>query len=286
MMVPQSAGMKRVLVAVALAACGKDAASTTLSHPLLWKAEKDGVASYFLGTMHMGVDAKQLPALVWDRLAAAKTFAMETDPTDPALQHIGDRADRTTLHQELGDAYWDKLRQRVGPEVAAQLDDKKPMIAAIVLEMEGLPKTPAMEDTLTAEAKREHKPVVFLEPASAQVEVLDRWMDARAVKGMLDHPVKDAALLDAYRAGDEREMLAKADAERALAKAAGYSDAEYDQEMTDLLYARNAAWITPIERLHASGGGFIAVGALHLIGERSVLALLARRGFSVSRVEP
>ena len=285
-MVPQSLRMKRLLVAIALAACGKDAAPTTLSHPLLWKAEKDGVATYLLGTMHVGVDAKRLPKIVWDKLAAAKAFAMETDPTAPELAHLGDRVDRTTLHQELGDAYWAKLEARVGAPTAAQLDSQKALVAAIVLEMQGLPQTTAMEDVLVGEARREHKPVVYLEPAAAQVAVLDRWMDARMVKGMLDHPIHDGDLRDAYVAGDEREMLATAAAERGVAKAAGYSDAEYDQELADLLYGRNAAWITPIERLHASGGGFIAVGALHLLGDKSVLDLLSHRGFTVSRVEP
>lgn len=278
--------MKRLLVAVALAACGKDAAPTTLSHPLLWKAEKDGVATYLLGTMHAGVDAAQLPKVVWDKLGAAKVFAMETDPTAPELAHLGERTDRTTLHQELGDAYWGKLEQRLGAPMAAQLDHQKALVAAVVLELEGLPKGPPMEDVLIAEARREHKPLVYLEPASAQVSVLDKWMDARMLKGMLDHPIHDADLRAAYMAGDEREMLATAAAERGLAKAAGYSDAEYDQELSDLLYERNAAWITPIERLHASGGGFIAVGALHLLGEKSVIDLLSHRGFIVSRVEP
>jgi len=62
--------------------------------------------------------------------------------------------------------------------------------------------------------------------------------------------------------------------------------AEYDREMDDLLYGRNASWIAPIEQLHAAGGGFVAVGALHLLGPRSVLDLLAHRGYRVTRVAP
>ncbi len=52
----------------------------------LWKAEKDGKATYLLGTMHMGIEPEtRLPQVVWDRLDAAKTFAMEADLSDPKL---------------------------------------------------------------------------------------------------------------------------------------------------------------------------------------------------------
>jgi uncharacterized protein len=34
----------------------------------------------------------------------------------------------------------------------------------------------------------------------------------------------------------------------------------------------------------AEGGAFVAVGALHLPGERGILNLLARRGYRISRV--
>ena len=54
--------------------------------------------------------------------------------------------------------------------------------------------------------------------------------------------------------------------------------------MKELLLDRNASWIEPIEKLHARGGGFVAVGAMHLIGKRSVLDLLAQRGFTIKRL--
>jgi uncharacterized protein YbaP (TraB family) len=97
-------------------------------------------------------------------------------------------------------------------------------------------------------------------------------------------PAHARALLDAYVAGDERAMLALTDSERSDALQHGYTAAEYDREMADLLYDRNAAWLPSIEQLHAAGGGFVAVGALHLIGPRSVLDLLAHHGYRVTRL--
>ena len=63
-----------------------------------------------------------------------------------------------------------------------------------------------------------------------------------------------------------------------------YAQAEYDESMEDLLYRRNASWIAAIEKMHATGNAFIAVGALHLMGPRSVLELLAQKGFRIARV--
>jgi uncharacterized protein YbaP (TraB family) len=38
--------------------------------------------------------------------------------------------------------------------------------------------------------------------------------------------------------------------------------------------------------MHAAGGGFVAVGVLHLVGPRSVADLLGRKGYKVTRVAP
>ncbi len=283
--------MKRsTLVAVfaATVACSKP--SPTLSHPLFWSIEKAGNTTYLLGTMHVGVDAQTvLPPSVWHRLDAAPAFAMETDATDPAMTALAKPVEGS-LHADLGDAYWQKLETALTPATAAQLDHARPLITATMLLLKDMPKTEAMDGVLVAAAQREKKPIVYLEPAAKQLALLDKWLDAREIKLLLDRPGETAAnekdMLAAYLDGDAPRMLALAEDERATAKASGYTDAEYDQEMADLLYERNAAWIDPIEQLHARGGGFIAVGALHLIGERSVLDLLAHRGYVVTRLEP
>ena len=41
-----------------------------------------------------------------------------------------------------------------------------------------------------------------------------------------------------------------------------------------------------IEGVHTEGGGFIAVGALHLVGPHSVLDLLGQKGYRVTRLAP
>jgi uncharacterized protein YbaP (TraB family) len=291
--------MKRVVVLVALTAAlggacrrSSEAAPATgpLAHPLLWAAEKDGRTTYLFGTMHTGVDAAtRLPAIVWAKLDAARAFAMETDLDDPTAADAV-RPPPGSLRDALGDAYWRKLETALGADAARAVEHLPPMIPAASLSLRGLPSTPQMDRVLSARAAGEHKPMVFLEPASRQLALLARWIDVKALKMMLDELASGEqharAVLAAYIAGDERTMLALGDEERADALHHGYTPAEYDREMDDLLYGRNASWIAPIEQLHAAGGGFVAVGALHLVGPRSVLDLLAHRGYRVTRVAP
>jgi hypothetical protein len=67
--------------------------------------------------------------------------------------------------------------------------------------------------------------------------------------------------------------------------ASGRTDAEYDEMLDDLLYRRNAAWMAGIEQLHRDHDkALVAVGAMHLLGKRSVLELLAARGYTIARV--
>jgi uncharacterized protein YbaP (TraB family) len=280
------------IVALAVAAVAASCrpasrANVVVEHPLLWSAQKDGTTTYLLGTMHLGFNAeKQLPRWVWDKIRNAKSFAMETDLSDPALMSSGQRRDGTTLRAELGEAYWQKLAAVLGPAAPAALR-MTPAAASALVEAQGMPPTMPMDLLLLGEAESAGTSIVYLEPAVRQLAILDKWVDLRALKAALDDhdQGKNAAhqLLAAYIAGDV-ESLAAAGNDRAGFKKSGRSDAEYDEMMQDLLYRRNASWIDEIEAMHRAGGAVVAVGAMHLIGEGSVLALLQQRGFTIARV--
>jgi uncharacterized protein YbaP (TraB family) len=261
-----------------------------LRRPLLWTAERAGKTTHFLGTMHVGVDAAaQLPAAVWDRLAAAPALAVETDVSDPALTRIGARASGT-LRDDLGPTDWERLEVALTPGVARALSDRTAVVPATLLSVRGLPLTAPMDSVLVTRAKGRGQRIVYLETAASQIALLEKHLDVRALRMMLaDLPrVERQAreMLAAYVSGDEQRILALAADQRRDALAFGYTAPEVDGMLDDLLYARNAAWLAAIEQLHASGGALVAVGALHLVGPRSVLALLAERGYRVARVEP
>jgi uncharacterized protein YbaP (TraB family) len=84
----------------------------------------------------------------------------------------------------------------------------------------------------------------------------------------------------AYLARDLAALTRISEEERGDADARRMTDAL----MQRLLYDRNVRMAQRADALFGGGSAFVAVGALHLYGERGVLAELARRGFRVSRV--
>jgi len=268
----------------------RGAASEQLAHPLLWAVEKAGNTTYFLGTMHAGIDAeRRLPALVWNKLHGARVFAMEADLDDPRAAALL-RPTTSSLRDALGDEYWKKLEVAMGPGMARAVEHLPPLVPAAQLSLRGLPPTVAMDKALSARAVGASKPILFLEPATRQLEILTKWMDVKALRLMLDElpegERRARAMLDAYVAGDDQAIVAISEHERESALRHGYTAAEYEQEMSEMLYDRNASWIDALEKLHADGGGFVAVGAMHLVGPRSVLELLTRKGYQVRRLAP
>ncbi len=237
--------------------------------------------------MHVGSIRGPAAAVRVDKLEPAPAFAVEPDITAPAIARIA-AAKSGTLRDELGPAYWKKLELAITPQIAEALVDKSARIPATMIALRGLPPTPPMDSILLARAKNRGKRVVFLEPAARQVAILEKHLNAKALKLMLDELDKVEAqskqMLAAYVAGDEAQLIAITDEQRRDALAHGYTAAEYSESLEDLLYRRNASWIAPIEKLHAAGGAFIAVGAMHLIGPRSVLDLLRQKGFRIARV--
>jgi uncharacterized protein YbaP (TraB family) len=60
--------------------------------------------------------------------------------------------------------------------------------------------------------------------------------------------------------------------------------AAQDALMESVLYGRNPGMAAKSASLVDAGGAFIAVGALHLLGDRGLLAELQKRGYRVTRV--
>jgi hypothetical protein len=289
-----AAGCKKEEKAAPAAEAARDAATSPadsadhLPKPFLWKVEKAGTVNYVFGTMHLGVDAsRSLPPWLWAIFDGAKAFAMEADATDSSLVAAIMRSDGTTLDQELGPDYWAKLEKVVTPQMAAGLKTMKASAAAVFVTLQGLPMTSPMDLVLANRAKEAGRPITYLEDARMQQALVDKWLDARALKAMLDDPeavkAKNIELLGAYRAGDDGKLTALI-SDQTQWKDMGLSQAEALKAMDEMLYARNRAWIAPLEGLFAPGGAFVAVGVGHLVGEQNVLELLAKKGYTITRV--
>ena len=177
----------------------------------------------------------------------------------------------------------------VGPDMAKGLQNMKASTAATLLDVQGMPLTTALDSALLQRAKKGQKGIVFLEAGKKQLDLLDKWMDARAIKASLDDlddtKQKNKELVDAYVAGDDAKAIEMSKDDSDWVKS-GRTHEEFTQMMKELLLDRNASWIDEIEGMGKKGPAFVAVGAMHLLGPGSVVDLLQQRGWKIERVTP
>lgn len=261
-------------------------AEAPLAHPFFYVAKKGDQTAYLLGTMHMGVGIDALPRPVMEAFASAKHLVVEADINNPALMTQVLRTDGKTLVDDLGAEAFAKFEAIVGGQQAMAAKRLKPAMAATLLQMQGLPQTGFMDVALMAKAKSDGKSVIFLEDATSQLALLEKWITPKAMLAMLDNlallKTNNAQLLALYKAGDDAGILALAN-DKSQAESFGISPKEQDAMMGELLLGRNAAWISGIEAAAATGPAFIAVGTLHLLGKGSVNERLQARGWVVER---
>jgi uncharacterized protein len=273
--------------AAAIRDAGPDPAAV-LARPYLWEIEKDGKKSYALGTMHLGVDVeKSMPAWVWTRFDTTKAFVMEVDATDPSLIGAVLRSDGSTLEKELGAEHWAKLEGVLGADMAKRFNNLKASAVCVMITLQGLPMTAPMDLVLAQKAKSGNKEIVYLEQARMQQQLVDKWMNTRALKAMLDDVPRvrknNEELLAAYRSGDDTRLEALL-ADKSQWEDLGLDDKSAAIAMNELLYDRNRAWIAPLEKQMAAGPVFIGVGVAHLVGDNSVLSLLEKQGYKITRL--
>jgi hypothetical protein len=257
---------------------------------LLWRVQRDGgPRSYVFGTIHVD-DPRvlDLPKTVLDAFLTSPVFVPEASLDEANLLAIGFDLilrDGRTLEGIVGTELFEKAVARLaGIGVPRQATDLlKPWAALIMLSAPKSPSGMFLDRKLFLDAKRLGKSIQPLEtldeqlgifknmPESDQVSMLSEAVDQHTeLPQMVEH------LLGAYLSRDLSEL-------QSLSRdyQTGQSDIA-DEMMERIVDKRN---VTMVERLLGTlelGGAFVAIGALHLPGDRGVLQMLRREGFDVT----
>jgi uncharacterized protein YbaP (TraB family) len=129
------------------------------------------------------------------------------------------------------------------------------------------------------------KPIVALETAAEQLDLLDR-LPLRIQQIMLSDALNQSPhfdratdqLIEAWRYGDERALQELIF--RPVAK-----DAEFELFYDSIFFRRNEAMARRLAELARDGKTrFAVLGAGHMLGARGIPSLLCDRGFEVRRV--
>ncbi|WP_296716673.1 TraB/GumN family protein [Erythrobacter sp.] len=275
------------------AAPGTATAATT--GPAMWKVADEDTTIYLFGTVHVLPEGIEwYDATIANALEGADMLVTEV-PMDKASEaqmqqlamQIGVLPQGTTLRSLLTPeqtVVYEAGLAKLGAPPAA-FDPVKPWLAGLTLAIlplmqQGYSPESGVEKVLLS--KVGDKPQGALETAEFQFGIFDGMTTEAQV----------AFLMEAVEGMDEvKPMLDRMVAEwiegDAVELANVMNESLDDPAVAEaLLYSRNANWAEWIDaRLDAPGSVFIAVGAGHLAGDRSVQDYLAEKGISVTRVK-
>ena len=274
---------------------------------LLWRIDKPGLApSTLFGTIHSTDEsALEIAQRAAQSINGAKIVATElggpidtiekANITAATLAKALDR-DHDTFEGAIAPADRPKIETLITglgypAEFAHHL---KPWFLAILT---ALPKCEAERETLNlpevdqflAETARDSGvKVIGLETAEEQLAAIAN-MRPDVATTLLALTARDpglndnlyATMLRLYRESRPAEILAVSDALGGLSES---ERAAQDEFMLALLQGRNATMAERAAPLLASGGAFIAVGALHLAGKSGLVERFRAQGYTVTKV--
>jgi len=268
------------------------------NNTLLWKIRGKGLdkPSYLFGTIHMLCeDDAVLSSNFKKAIRNCDEVYFEVDMDNlfeifGAMSKMKMNGD-TTLRDLLTESDYNKVKTyfetRSSMLPFSMLETFKPMLAASTLEEGSMPceKTTMMEQVIMAEAKESDKKIKGLETMSFQASVLDSIpykLQAEQLVSYIDNAGKEnkedkqlQEMFDAYRQQD----LSK------LESLMIDTDAGMKGFIDIMLYHRNQNWVNKLNDLLPHKALVIAVGAGHLPGEKGLINLLRKQGYSVTPVE-
>ena len=270
-----------------------------LTNSLLWKIEGNGLttSSYLYGTIHLiDSDDFYLPSGTLAAIDATKKMVFEVDMNEMSdmgsmmgLMNKAFMNDNKTL-KDLISAEDYKLVDDHFKELGLplmMLERMKPMFLTVFASgdmdpaglQNGSMKSYEME--FLDMAKSSDKPVAGLETIEFQMSVFDS----------IPYTAQAEMLVETIKTGDSDssefdKMIQMYKDQKINDMVAMISDE--DEQLSDyedvLLNKRNEAWISGMKKMMIEMPTFFAVGAGHLAGERGVIHLLRKEGFTLTPI--
>ncbi len=300
--------MKRIFLTSVLAIV----AIVGVNAQLLYKISGNGIGkpSYIVGTYHLApasyVDS--IPGAN-EALASVEQVCGEVDMAEmesmAGVQKVMAAMmlpDGKSLSDILSDEEMGKLNAFMNevmgadlnnPLIAAQLGKMTPAAIANQLQLvQYMKMTPGfnpnalIDSYFQSEAKKTDKPVIGFETIDFQISVLYTGSTIERQKEqlicMIDNQEYNQMVMEqltkAYFSQDIDAVLA------VTKEKLGTSCDSTPEEEEALIYGRNADWVEKIPAIISDKSTLFVVGAAHLPGERGVLELLKKEGYTVEGV--
>ena len=289
--------MRGLLLACLLALPGLSAPQD-VGHPIsMWQIEGNSNRIYLLGSVHVLREQDHpIPTAIDDAYEDADVLIMEVDMDDidpiemaGLVSELGMIGDGGSLQEIMGPTlYGEAVDYASQLEIPLEmLGETEPWLAAITVEQMmllriGFNPQYGIEFHLSAMASKDEKEILGFETAREQLEFLD-GLSMPAQRSLLMQTLQESLsieedinlLITAWRHGDidffEETLLAEM--------------RKYPELYKTLVVDRNRAWVERIKKLTVEKEDYlVVVGALHLVGEDGVPALLSKQGISTDQL--
>lgn len=290
---------RRVFVFASFATLGLSAFASVenrFTRGLLWRLTKDGIApSHVYGTIHVA-DPRlaELPATVRASFDAAKSLMLEFVPDAYARERFLEAAmflDQQTLEQKIGAEDFERAVEQLGPIGLPRDVVNKLKPWGVLLNLRN-PKRAEhgapLDGQLLALARARRMPLDQIEGVEEQIFTFDEFpMESQValLKHSLAH--RDELLelaertLEAYL---ERDLAAIWRLRERFVLRHPQIAAHQAVMTKRVVHDRSVVMAFRMQRQLRRGEAFVALGALHLYGEKGVLALLEDDGYRAARV--
>ena len=263
------------------------------NNSIFWKVTGNGLEkpSYLFGTVHLipKSDFFLIDSLE-EKFKTCNEIALEVDMDDPGFltktQQLMFMPDNKSIKELFDSTEYNQLSEFFKDSLNLQLDQfqrLKPffLIQFILPKMINKPLA-SYELTFVQMAKKYNIDLTGLESVKEQMNSMDKIPYKKQAELVLE-TIKDfnenrllySQLIDAYKKMDFKnfyDLMIKASPELK----------EFEQI---LLIDRNEKWVPRIEKMIKEKSCYIAVGALHLEGEKGLVALLKSDGYSVTPIK-
>lgn len=261
------------------------------NNTLLWQVSGKGLkkSSYLFGTFHLLCkDDIKFSEQLKKSLVSADEVYMEMDLDDPSTMLSGllymnmkDGKKLKTLYtaeeyKKVEGYFKDSLGMPM-----MMLQSIKPyfLVAMLYPKMMNCKTASGVEQELMKIAKENKKEIKGLETMQFQASVFDsipyEWQAKELLKNIDSFSLYKKEFDTMISEYKNQQLSAM---EKLLAKSEFGSDKKYEEI---LLTKRNINWVGQLKNIMKKESVFVAVGAGHLVGEKGLLNLLRREGYTV-----
>ena len=269
-----------------------------LEKSLLWQISGNGLTkpSYLYGTIHMICkdDASLGDSLISAIQRSDRVyFEVDMDNLMEMLSAFKDFKMRndTTLADLLSKEDYEKVKEYMGRKSGllpfSQLETYKPMLASSLLMESGIgcEESVAMEQLILEEAKKNKKRVDGLETMSYQASIFDSIPYKLQAEQLLKYVNDSGSKSEADKQFEEMIEAYKAQDIEKLGEFVQTDDGGLGNYEDILIYNRNRNWVEKLKKVMPEKSLTIAVGAGHLAGEKGLIKLLRKAGYTVRPVK-